>query len=102
MQISFLPLFLFSPDQMYQACSNITTNERMRHFRYKHFRDERTNKYVNPFNRGWIRNFFDSLDVGIPKIIQPTPIGKGLVVVVDDDDGVSDGVDLSDFGLRDV
>ena len=48
----------------------------MRHFRYKHFRDEQTKKYVNPFNRGLVRNFFDSLDVGIPKIIQPTPVGN--------------------------
>lgn len=60
--------------QLYQVCTNITTNERMRHFRYKHFRDEQTKKYVNPFNRGLVRNFFDSLDVGIPKIIQPTPV----------------------------
>jgi len=60
--------------QMYQACINLTTNERMRHFRYKHFRDEQTKKFVNPFHRGYIRNFFDSLDVGIPKIIQPTPV----------------------------
>jgi len=60
--------------QVYQACSNITTNERMRHFKYRHFRDERTKKFVNPFSRGAVRNFFDSLNVGIPKIIQPTPI----------------------------
>lgn len=60
--------------QIYQACLNITSNERLCHFKYKHFRDERTKKFVNPFRRGLVRNFFDSLDIGIPKLIQPTPI----------------------------
>jgi len=66
-------IFLFAC-QLYQVCSNLTTNERMRHFRYKHFTDEKTKKFRNPFSRGPFRNFFDSLDIAIPNLIQPSPI----------------------------
>jgi len=60
--------------QIYQACRNLTSNERLRHFKYKHFRDPKTNKFKNPFSRGCIQNFVDSVGVGIPRLIQPSPI----------------------------
>lgn len=73
----------------------LTTNEHQNYSRYNYLRDDR-NKYFNPWNKGYLRNFFNRVFPSHSQFLLPLSTPRGARISIGSDDVSNNAINSSE------